>query len=171
MGWSTVGLMGWSAVGLMGLIWELDGGGWVDRRWVWWVDRNSVVVDGLIDGGFDGLISSGFDGFHMDLMGWSVWIFSYGFDQFNLRFFHVLPKRILPKRFWFHCFARFAGFQIAGFAGKNTKNKFFQKKNNEKKRNSTRMLVHGLKNYWSGALRKKQLRVLGVSSQHLFCLL
>ena len=70
-----------------------------------------------------------------------------GFKNMNS---HVLLKGILPKRFWFHCFARFVGFQIARFVGKNmknTKNKFFQKKNNGKKMNNTCMPEHRLKNY------------------------
>ena len=59
----------------MGLIWELGGGGWVNRQGVWWVDRNSVAVDGLIGSGF-----AGFDRFR--LLGRSIWsVLFVGFDR------------------------------------------------------------------------------------------
>ena len=86
--------MGWSAVGL---IWELGGGGWVDRWGLWWVDRNSVVVDGLISGGF-----AGFDRFC--LLGRSVW--SIAFVRFD---------RLIGCWVWWVWFYFSHGFDLYGF--------------------------------------------------------
>ena len=117
------------------MIWELSGGEWVDRQWVWWVDQqwvwwvwfgNSVVMDGLIGGGFDGLIGTrwwwmGWSA--MDLIGWSAvglmgrsiwWVwFGFGFiwvwwvDRFwffHMGFIDLISYWWLLSWFWFHCF-------------------------------------------------------------------
>ena len=121
MGWSAVGLMGWSIAGLIGLIWELSGGGWVDRQRVWWVDRNLVAVDGLIDGGF-----AGFDRFR--LLGRSVWlvpfvrfdcliscwVWLFLFLFFSFLFFFTWVWFIW---FWFHCFGLMG---LLGFKNMNS---------------------------------------------------
>ena len=99
----------------MGLIWELGGGGWVNRQGVWWVDRNSVAVDGLIGSGF-----AGFDRFR--LLGRSIWsVLFVGFDRLIscwiwwVWFFFFTWVWFIW--FWFHCFGLMG---LLGFKNMNS---------------------------------------------------
>ena len=157
----------WGGASFLFLPWSLVL--WGSNVLVSWFG-NSGVVDGLIGGGFDmgtrwwwvwlRLVMGRFVwwvwyGFGFIWIWW-VW-FGFGFiwvwwvDRFG--FFHIGLIGLISDFFMF--FQNGFGFTVLlGLLGRTWRTSSSQK-NNEKKRNNTRMPVHGLKNYWNGALRKK----------------